>query len=40
MDWVMCICLSPFFILAGIGVFNILYDFVDRFGGINSCQNV
>lgn len=26
MDWVMCICLSPIFIFAGIGVFSILWD--------------
>lgn len=26
MDWVMCICLSPIFILAGIGGFSILWD--------------
>lgn len=32
MDWVMCICLSPFFILAGIGVFNILWEkYVDPY---------
>lgn len=26
MDWVMCICLSPIFILAGIGGFSILWE--------------
>ena len=44
MDWVMCICLSPFFILAGIGVFNILWEkyfnpYLASYGSFNSPNN-